>query len=583
MVLMRATPATALPTVRQIAGDLLRCVRDAGTLTSPSSLVEDIARLQQYGIESQVDVDVALDVGMTAERCDRVARWLSPQLDGATLANSTGRRTPIELTGTAGRPVRIVVRAADRLPAQAAGVPPAPVVVWIVGDGSSESISPPELPAEDAPIVVILAPGGEQGLRGEAAAVRGRAWHVEFIDVDALPAWSFEERLGSAPWSPVLDVARADAGARALEAMAGVATQVLDHELRGFKAKRTLLQQRVAKLQQKGTSAPAEVVGDVRSRLQRHFSDFARGLDDRLQSLLAAPNGTLFQEVEEQLAAMPALTREDRLKTTSTRVSPEFEEELLETVHARALAHGSRDLVAMRDMFRLVQTEVEQLLATHGGPPIVLQLQYLTDDRLRKLLDMQVLLQRRYPGELPRAGFFEYVMIARRYQMVFFMFFSAFGLSFLRTYREFMIPTAILLLSFGAINVINSVRRERTESLEREMEKAREMLRADLRRMFSEVQRGWTATVAQHLSDQVPLVVGQVESALRESAGRRGEAASEDRQRLQRQLQGLETSERRLQSVSKARDLVANAVAQIRGELRQLFVSALKAAPRPSV
>jgi hypothetical protein len=351
--------------------------------------------------------------------------------------------------------------------------------------------------------------------------------------------------------------------------------------MRGFKAKRALLQQRVGRLQQRGSAPPIEAVSDVRNRLQRHFSDFARGLEDRLQGLLAAPNGTLVQETEERLTAFPPLSREDRLKTTVTRVPAEFEEELLETVHERMLAHGTRDLVAMRDMFRLVQSEIEQVLAAQGAPAVVIQFQHLTDERLRRLLEMQILLQRKYQGELPRAGFFEYVMIARRYQMVFFMFFSAFGLSFLRTYREFMIPTAILLLSFGAINVVNSVRRERSESLERETEKARETLRVDLRRMFTELQRGWTSVVAQHLSDQVPIVVGHVESTLRDSAGRRGDQAAEERQRLQRQLQGLETSERRLLAAAKGRDLVATAVAQLRGELRQLFVGAVKAAPRP--
>ena len=111
--------------------------------------------------------------------------------------------------------------------------------------------------------------------------------------------------------------------------------------------------------------------------------------------------------------------------------------------HVARVRRGSRCLLG--DVFGLARTEIDQAVASAGGPPVVISFQFLPEDRLDKLLSLHVVLQRRYAGEVPRPGAFEYLMIARRYQMILFMFISAFGLSLCRTYREIMLPSAIVL------------------------------------------------------------------------------------------------------------------------------------------
>lgn len=182
-----------------------------------------------------------------------------------------------------------------------------------------------------------------------------------------------------------------------------------------------------------------------------------------------------------------------------------FEDDLLRILRERISAHCIGDLVALKDLYRIVSAEVDRVLDAAGGPPVVpIQFGYLPDEKLERLLERSVSLERRYQGELPRSGFFEYVMMARRFQVILFMFISAFGLSFLRQYQSFMVPASILLLSFGGLYVWHWVKKERVESTRRELEKAREALRGEVKRMLSELQRGWAQALQQHLSDQQP-------------------------------------------------------------------------------
>ena len=233
--------------------------------------------------------------------------------------------------------------------------------------------------------------------------------------------------------------------------------------------------------------------------------------------------------------------------------------------------------MSLGDVFGLARTEIDQAVASAGGPPVVISFQFLPEDRLDQLLSLHVVLQRRYAGELPRPGMFEYLMIARRYQILLFMFMSAFGLSFLRTYREFTIPVGVVLMLLGGFNVYNSVRRERHEGRRRELEKARELLRTDARRVLADGQRAWTSLVSQHLSDQVPLVTSQIDATIRDFAARASDEAGAERHRVQRQLQGFETTERRLVASARGRETTSTAIAQFRGELRQLLTSTLRA------
>jgi hypothetical protein len=369
---------------------------------------------------------------------------------------------------------------------------------------------------------------------------------------------------------------RADAAARALENLGVTFGMSLEQDLRGVKARRALAQQRVAMLPSRPGVSGTDAVAAVRSRIQRHFTEFARGVEDRAQMTFHPNTGEIWPDLDERLMAIDTLEREKRAKTTGLRMGDDVESAWIADITERVSTHCFADLTAMRDMFRMLSADLERSFSAEGivlAPP---QFQTVSDDRLRRLLQQQCVLSRHFQSEVPRSGFFEYLMMARRYQMVLFMFISAFGLSFLRSYREFMIPAAVLLLSFGGLNVVNRVKKERIESTTKELEKAREHVRGETRRILTDVQRGWSSLVSQHLNDQAALVGVQLETAIRDAAGRTAEEQAQERQRVQRQIQSFEAAERKLAVPAKGRDTLMSAVAQLRGELRQLLVTTVR-------
>ena len=313
------------------------------------------------------------------------------------------------------------------------------------------------------------------------------------------------------------------------------------------------------------------------------MAELEQGVADRMLDLVAPGSGTLMRETEALLAGLDHLHQEPKATRIETRIPEQFEKKLVRTLRERIGRHCASDVVAANDLFRMLGQETERILQAHDGPAFVPQLSYLTDERARRLLDMTVVPQAQYRGELPKPGFTEYFASVRKYSMLLVMGASMFGMaSLMRSYKEFTIPLTILLVGFGTYSVITSTAQQRAENTERELEAARLALRPDVRRILADVQKAWPALVSDHLSQQVSALLAAVEAAVRDHFTRRGAEANPERERLQRRIAALEVADKRLLPVRKQREALQSTLDQVRAELRNLWPKPSVAAPPPA-
>lgn len=551
----RISAQTAVPTLRQLAIELERCLREAGTLAGAPRFLEDLQFLVKESAERWIDVDVAV---RQVSANGLVADWFglappAPDSAAPVVVRAQGgfaglrlhfwdiQDPPVHRAGTLFRPILVLVETCPG-----------------TDNGSAEPL------VEDRPLVVALG-------KDTFPECASQCWRFEPADRATPVSATILGRLLSIPDDALREGLLASALANGIESLSTAFGLAIDTDLRNLKATKAVTQQRIAQLQRSSLGPVNEVSGEIRMRLQRRFVDFERGSAERMQNLFAPRTGTLTLAIEESLASVVSLEQERRSRSVSLRISESQEEGLLSLVREKLHAHLMADVNILHDLFRVVRDEITTYLDERNGPPVVPQFSHLSEERVQRVLDATVLLLRHYHGEVPRGGVFEHFLAARRYLTIVFMLISAFGLSFVRNYREFMIPASIVLLAGGALMVAHTVKRERAETNANEIEKACEHMRNEYRRMGTEIQRAWASLLGQHLTDQTQQVLYQIESALKDHSSRRSAEATEEKQRIQRQLQNLETTEKRLQSAAKTRGASANALSQIKGELRQLF------------
>jgi hypothetical protein len=363
---------------------------------------------------------------------------------------------------------------------------------------------------------------------------------------------------------------------------------VVEQEQRTIRVKRATAQQKTAKLQMGGTNL-AEIIADIRVRIQRTLADFEKSIQEGVAELFLPQIGTLSREVEGRLSEIVDLERTTGEKAIQLRLLPSDESDLLQLIGNGIRTRAYADLHSFRDVLDLISSDVDRTLATAGAPPVTLRHAQVPDSRINRVLDSAVRIDRVYRGELAKQGWQEFIQEARKSTAL-----LSGVVGTMLTVVALWLPedkkkaalgltgttTAVLFL-IGAFKVWRSLPRERAENLAREVEKARDILRGEAKRIFSEAERGWTSAISDALRDEQATALLQFEAAMREGQTRRNSEMTEERGRVQRAMEGLQHAEGQLSVSARTRDAVLNGAAQLRGGLRQLISASRGAPPAP--
>ena len=299
-----------------------------------------------------------------------------------------------------------------------------------------------------------------------------------------------------------------------------------------------------AQVQAMGASGDA---AELRSLLQRELAGLRKTQCDDFAALIDTRRGTLGAEIEAVIGSLDRLDQEPGNRSFATSIPAGFAQRLEQMLRTRLGDHFDASLRSMEQRVSEVASTITTRLQERGFSQAPLHAARVVPQRIDDLLDQADSGLSSYRGELPRRGLMDYFMAARRYQMVFFMVFSTIGLSFVRSYRELTIPSAVFLLSLGLLNVAHSTRRERAESTARELQRARESLRSAIKSVLSEIQRGWESLLAEHTTDVQERFSSTLETTFASHQERTQSLQVQQQKNLQSRLKALDRRQRALQ------------------------------------
>lgn len=574
MALVRVTPENAVQTVYDQVEDFRQTIAAAGRAPAFVKLAEraeDLAALISTGtLEAEM---LALD-GLHPQWTGSLAHWLG--VDAETLARTLGQGQPFPADAGGGTSTGGIslVRVGDglRRAGRRAGerVPP----ILVVASGSQEPL--PEAVLEEVvgemrrrPLTLLAGPTAADWGRALAGLGSREDWEAKFVELESLTQHTLRANFQKPPWAQAGKMAGAWSVTRALSSLETAFSVLLEKEGRSLAAKKAALEKRASRAA--GVSNPNEVVGEVRSYLQKRFDGFQKEASAELADLVAPHDGTLTREIGARIDAFDRFDYEKKPKVDVITVPKEVEEALLNRTRGALSGLLRSQWTRMREMLRLSGDRVESILDERDAPPVALHFQHLPEQRLGTLVERGVALSRPYRGELARRGAMDYFMAARRYQMLFFMIFSAFGLSFIRSFTYFTIPMGVILLAFGMLNVVNAAQKQRAEAEEKEFGKARDALRADLTRSMGDVQKAWDQAMAQHLSAQQSSALETVEGTVKSVASQAAREAAEQKELAQQQMKGLDGSQKKITDGVRKAEAAAVDLENLSGQLIQFY------------
>jgi hypothetical protein len=559
-----------LSNVQQAARDLQRAIRDLGPLASTRDLQSDLGDLATYCDGTGVDADIVVAATLTQAQAATVARWLSPSIDASTLVHAgAGSGTDVRVALGDGRSTGRV-SSGMRPPAEKAGTPRPSVVVAVVG--TAEDLTEDRVDVlgemfEDRPLVMLLytvAPAGPDRVR--VLAAERNAVVIETANVDDLTADGLRARVETGPPPTLPLLLRGHAALYGVETAAETMRIVIDQEQRSVKVKRALAQQEAAKLQQPGAN-PMEVIGEMRAKMQRAFSEYERSVSEGMRSMFVPQVGTMTQAVDKFATGITTFEEKKGEKTIAVRLPDATEASYFALIRDSVRARCADDLQRMNDLFDRHVIEANRVLGTLEAPTITVHHAQLSELRMTRMLDSALRIDRPYRGELANPGVPEYVNYAKKYlgQLT-----AIGGLGVVSLAKVPFIPYITAgLVAWGIATTPKRIKRDRADNHARELDKARDILRGEAKRAFTEIEREWVGLVAEALKDEQLFIMQQFESAVREGQNRRTGDMAEEKRRMQRQMQGLDNTDKLLAAAKRTRDTIVNALGQLKTSMRQ--------------
>lgn len=288
------------------------------------------------------------------------------------------------------------------------------------------------------------------------------------------------------------------------------------------------------------------------------------------------PDGALTRALQEQLQSLRAedLVQEPGAKTVKLSLSPEFQTHLQRALRKAMKDELARDLVTQRDGAAALRQELEKNLESAEHGPVTLALSPPSESDIWPRLSELVSVELRYRGEMPKRGFVQRLGEGRRMVFAVMMILSLVGSMVGFSWRGIgIIGIAFLLLFLGVVfYTYRAWKREDAEKLDAELDRVRDQLQMECKRLATDVQREKQSRIAEYLDQTKRALLLRIDDLQRERLQREQEQTGEARERARARLRKLDQQAKELQNhtsrLSKLRQDGNNLVADVQRSLR---------------
>lgn len=303
--------------------------------------------------------------------------------------------------------------------------------------------------------------------------------------------------------------------------------------------------------------APLDTAGkrgfeQFKQRVLEDLSALAKtGTESSRRALLA--DGTLTRALNDQLTSLTPddLRREEGPKTIKLTLDDGFQTHLQRVMRKSLKDELLKDLATLRDGLEALRGDLESGIDKALGQPVTLAVPPPAEaeiwSRMGELINVEI----RYRGEMPKRGFLQRLGEGRRMVFAVMMILSLVGSMAGFTWRGLWIISVIfLLLFFGAVVfTYRSWKREDEEKFATELERVREQLSVECKRIAAEVQREKQQRLIEHLDATKRTLIQRIDEVAREQAQRGLDEANQQRERAKARARKVEQLQRELQAL----------------------------------
>jgi hypothetical protein len=333
----------------------------------------------------------------------------------------------------------------------------------------------------------------------------------------------------------------------------------------------------------------SDFVNTIKTQIQNWNAEVERSLKLKYEDLNRPATGLYSQNLFKWSEQLTDLEQEDiaeKSEKLGASINKEFSDEFIGKVRKELESDFSNDYNIILNSAESLVGKINYQLIQRGiiseSEKSIFDVDFKKFPNPEKTLKNYVIFTRAYSGELIKKGVTEYFIALREYTGIIMVavgllaplnmissaassessshhdsFFSKIAQPLKEMSTGIRFFTAFMTLGmifYGYFDLRKRIPRRRKEEFERELRKAKEMLNTEGKRMFMDGARDWQNIVNQWQKEVYTQLNSSLEKAIKEFSTSGQQRLSEEKNRIQRLVQGIDNNVKRIANAEKLAD-----------------------------
>jgi len=274
-------------------------------------------------------------------------------------------------------------------------------------------------------------------------------------------------------------------------------------DMRQMNSRRTREERRAKKLEAQGCENESRQKFElVKADLNDEIARLNKGIKENSRRSML-PNAALNEEIKKILVTLRSsdLNQEEGHSTIKLSVDSHFLHHISDTSRRLLKQLHKDDMVMIRDGLSAYQEKLELALEDASGSPISIDLRPIDEREIWQVTKEMLNVEIRYRGEMKKRGFLQRLGEGRKVMFMALMSASIFGTMFGTNIRGAKLLGLLLVLLFIGAVVYSyfSWKKEDEALVEKELDRVRDQLGTEVKRMLSDIRRENVSKVSEQL------------------------------------------------------------------------------------
>ena len=330
----------------------------------------------------------------------------------------------------------------------------------------------------------------------------------------------------------------------------------------------------------------SEMVSNLRQLIQKSASELEKNYKLKYDDLNKPNTGKFSILSTERCSLLVDFERKELAEKSEkyeTSIAKDFIDDFLKSISSAIITELGKDEAFIKSSFEELLSQINIQLKNKGIQPIKAENIYPPFPEKERTVQSFCYINRTYSGEIIKKGAMEYFVALRDYTGLIMVVGGLLAplsivasasdsgvFKYIATWvKASTAGISLMMIIYGIYDLRKRIPKKRVEEFERELNKARDTLQQESKRMFNDSSRDWTSNISNWIRDATQNINMQIERNIKDLQMQKSSQMNQEKVQQQKQQQSVDMMLRSIQSAERVKDQLVTRHREFMSELEK--------------